>query len=46
MNFTPADDYIDEVWGKKGTPKRDKMEAKLVMEVKAYNTKRGIKPIL
>ena len=23
MNFTPADDLVDEVWGKIGTPERD-----------------------
>ena len=28
MNFTPADDLVDEVWGKIGTPERDAMEAK------------------
>ena len=29
MNFTPADDLVDEVWGKMGTPERDAMEAQL-----------------
>lgn len=36
MNFTPADDYIDEVFGKVGTPERDKMEAQLKEEVNNY----------
>lgn len=36
MHFTPADDYIDEVWGKKGTPERDNMEVRLKEEVDNY----------
>ena len=36
MNFTPADDLVDEVWGKIGTPERDAMEARLKEEVRAY----------
>ena len=36
MNFTPADDYIDEVWGKIGSPERDKMEEQVKEEVNAY----------
>lgn len=35
MNFTPADDLVDEVWGKIGTPERDAMEAKLQKEIEA-----------
>ena len=27
MKFTPADELIDDVWGKVGTPERDAMEA-------------------
>lgn len=29
MNLTPASELVDEVWGKVGTPERDKMEAQL-----------------
>ena len=36
MNFTPADDLVDEVWGKMGTPERDAMEAQLKEEINAY----------
>ena len=36
MNFTPADDLVDEVWGKIGTPERDAMETRLKEEVRAY----------
>lgn len=43
MNFTPADDLVDEVWGKIGTPKRDAMEAQLEEEVHAYFVGEAIK---
>ncbi len=43
MNFTPADDLVDEVWGKVGTPKRDAMEAQLEEEVHAYFVGEAIK---
>ena len=33
MNFTPADDFVDEVWGKVGTPERDKMDDQVKEEV-------------
>lgn len=36
MNFTPADDFVDEVWGKTGTPERDKMEEKVKEELNTY----------
>lgn len=36
MNFTPADDYIDEVWGKVGTPERDKMESQVKEKLNNY----------
>ena len=39
MNFTPADDLVDEVWGKIGTPERDAMEAKLQKEIEVYHKK-------
>ena len=34
MNFTPADDLVDEVWGKMGTPERNAMEAQLKEDIK------------
>lgn len=37
MNLTPADDLIDDVWGKAGTPERDAMEAHLKEEIQAYH---------
>ncbi len=43
MNFTPADDLVDEIWGKVGTPKRDAMEARLEEEVHAYFCRRSYK---
>ena len=36
MNFTSLDVLIDEVFGKRGTPKRDAMEKRLQEEVNAY----------
>ncbi|MDO4161313.1 MAG: helix-turn-helix transcriptional regulator, partial [Prevotellaceae bacterium] len=35
-NMTPLEVLTDEVFGKKGTPKRDEMEKKLKEEVDAY----------
>lgn len=43
MTFTPADDLIDEVWGKIGTPERDAMEAQIKEEVYVYNKGEAIK---
>lgn len=43
MKFTPADDLIDEVWGKVGTPERDKMESQLKEDVNAYYLGEAIK---
>ena len=43
MKFTPADDLINDVWGKTGTPERDAMEAKLKEEVHAYFVGEAIK---
>ena len=43
MNFTPADELIDEVWGKVGTPERDAMESRLKEEVRAYFVGEAIK---
>jgi len=39
MNLTPLSSLVDDVWGKKGTPRRDEMEARLEEEVKAYKKK-------
>lgn len=36
MNFTPADDMKDELWGPAGTPERDAMEARLKEDIQAY----------
>lgn len=36
MDFTPADDLVDEIWGKVGTPQRDAMEVQLEEEEPAY----------
>ena len=43
MKFTPADELIDEVWGKVGTPERDAMEARLKEELQAYYIGEAIK---
>lgn len=43
MTFTPADDLVDEVWGKVGTPERDAMEAQLKEEAQAYFVGEAIK---
>ena len=43
MNFTPADDLIDEIWGPIGTPERDAMESKVKEEVQAYFVGEAIK---
>ncbi len=43
INFTPADELIDEVWGKKGTPERDAMEVQLKDEVNTYFVGEAIK---
>ncbi len=43
MNFTPADDMKDELWGPIGTPERDAMEAKLKEDIQAYFVGEAIK---
>lgn len=43
MNFTPADDLIDEIWGPIGTPERDAMEARLKEDLQAYYIGEAIK---
>lgn len=43
MKFTPADELIDAVWGKVGTPERDAMEAQLKEDIQAYFAGEAIK---
>lgn len=43
MNFTPADDMKDEIWGPVGTPERDAMEAQLKEDIQAYFVGEAIK---
>lgn len=43
MNFTPADEMKDELWGPIGTPERDAMEAQLKEEIQAYFVGEAIK---
>ncbi len=43
MNFTPLNELVDEVWGKKGKPERDAMEAKLKEEINAWHVGEAIR---
>lgn len=43
MKFTPADELIDAVWGKVGTPERDAMEAQFKEDIQAYFVGEAIK---
>ncbi len=43
MKFSSADNLVDEVWGKVGTPERDAMEAQLEEEVRTYFVGEAIK---
>ncbi len=43
MKFTPADELIDAVWGKVGTPECDAMEAQLKEDIQAYFVGEAIK---
>ena len=43
MNFTPADEMKDELWGPVGTPERDAMEAQLKEDIQAYFVGEAIK---
>lgn len=36
MNLTPLSVVVDEVWGEKGTPERDAMEARLKDDLQAH----------
>lgn len=43
IELTPLDTLVDEVWGEKGTERRDSMEKKLADEVEAYYVGEAIK---
>lgn len=43
MNLTPLSVVVDEVWGEKGTPERDAMEARLKEDLQAYYIGEAIK---
>lgn len=43
MNLTPLSVVVDEVWGEKGTPERDAMEAQLKDDFQAYYIGEAIK---
>lgn len=42
-DLTPLSAVVDEVWGEKGTPGRDAMEAKLKEDLQAYYIGKAIK---
>ena len=43
MDLTPLSVVVDEVWGEKGTPGRDAMEARLKEDLQAYYIGEAIK---
>lgn len=43
MNLTPLSVIVDEVWGEKGTPERDAMEAQLKADLQAYHIGEAIR---
>lgn len=43
INLTPLSVVVDEVWGEKGTPERDMMEAQLKEDLQAYYIGEAIK---
>lgn len=43
INLTPLSTVIDEVWGEKGTPKRNAMEEQLKEEVNSYSLGEAIR---
>ena len=43
INLTPLSDIVDDVWGKKGTPKRDAMEKQLQNDINAYHVGEAIR---
>jgi len=40
MELTNAEDLIDEVWGKIGTPERDEMGRRIAREIKRAKRRR------
>jgi hypothetical protein len=45
MKLTPLSEIVDEVWGKKGTPKRDEMERQLKSEMNKYYVDEAVRKI-
>ncbi len=43
IHLTPLSAIVDEVWGEKGTPERDAMEAQLKEDLQAYYIGEAIK---
>lgn len=43
IELTPLSEIVDEVWGEKGTPERDRMENQLKEELHAYFVGEAIK---
>lgn len=43
IDLTPLSVVVDEVWGEKGTPERDAMEARLKEDLQAYYIGEAIK---
>lgn len=43
MTFRSSDQLVDDVWGKIGTPERDRMEAELRRDVDHYFVREAIK---
>lgn len=43
MNLTPLGEVVDDVWGVKGTPERDDMEARLKEDLQSYYIGEAIK---
>lgn len=43
MNLTPLGEVVDKVWGDKGTPERDAMEAQLKEDIQAYHVGEAIR---
>lgn len=42
INLTPLSAVVDDVWGKKGTPERDMMEAQLKEDLQAKKGRANI----
>lgn len=43
MKLIPASELTDEVWGKRGTPRREAMEARLAEELHAWHVGEAIR---